>query len=505
MDSKLVPVDPFDLVIFGGGGDLALRKLLPALFYRDIDAQLPLDSRILAVGRSPMSRDDFLASVLASIIAQQDSGLDPENREVESPTALPASLEQAWRQFSTRLSYVALDALDPSTWTALIEQLAGHEEKIRAVYLATPPDLFGPIAKGMHTNGLIVEKMRIVLEKPVGEDYESACAINSEVGSYFSEQQIFRIDHYLGKETVQNLLALRFGNSMFEPLWRREVIDHVQITVAEELGVGNRIDFYDDIGALRDMVQNHLMQLVCLVAMEPPSSLADDAVRDEKLKVLRALKKITADEVRSRTVRGQYRAGAIAGTAVPGYTEELDGESETETFVALKIEIDNWRWSGVPFYIRTGKRLPTKHSEIAIQFKEVPHAIFDDTNSEALPNRLSILLQPDEGVKLRIMAKEPGPGGFNLKPVSLDLSFEETFGQRYRDAYERLLIEVLRGNPALFMRRDEIETAWQWVDGVVAGWQESRQKLDTYVAGSWGPPTASLLLDRDGHHWEVDT
>ncbi len=369
-------------------------------------------------------------------------------------------------------------------------------------YLATPPVLFGPVAQGFKINSLMTENMRIVLEKPVGDNHAFAKTINDEVGAYFRENQIFRIDHYLGKETVQNLLALRFGNSLFEPLWRREVVDHVQITVAEDLGVDNRIEFYNGIGALRDMVQNHLLQLVCLVAMEPPGSFDDDAVRDEKLKVLRALKPITASRVTSNTVRAQYSAGAIGGTAVPGYAEQLSTEALTETFVALKIEVDNWRWSGVPFYLRTGKRLAAKHSEIVIQFKPVPHAIFDNAHHDTVPNRLSIMLQPNEGVKLTIMVKEPGLGGFKLKPVSLDLSFEETFGVRYPDSYERLLIEVMRGNPALFVRRDEIETAWQWIDGIIAGWEESRQKLETYVAGSWGPTASSMMLDRDGRSWQ---
>jgi len=485
--AKLIPVGLFDLIIFGGSGDLALRKLLPALYHRDVDGQFPAGSRIIAVGRSSMSQEGYLELV---------------------NTALSANLSEAdqdpvkLRQFMKRLQYVELDALQPNTWQPLVAVLAEYENRIRAIYLATPPSLFGPIAKGFSANNLMTEDMRIVLEKPVGHDYESARAINDEVGGCFSENQIFRIDHYLGKETVQNLLALRFGNSLFEPLWRREVIDHVQITVAEELGVGNRVDFYDDIGALRDMVQNHLMQLVCLVAMEPPSSLDDDAVRDEKIKVLRALKPITGDAVKSNTVRAQYARGASGGEVVKGYIEELGGTTDTETFVALKMEIDNWRWSGIPFYVRTGKRLPLKHSEILIQFKPVPHAIFDNSSYETQPNRLSIMLQPDEGVKLSIMAKEPGPGEFELRPVSLDLSFEETFGVRYRDAYERLLIEVLRGNPALFMRRDEIESAWRWIDGILAGWRDSRQKVESYAAGTWGPTAASMMLDRAGRSWQ---
>ncbi len=485
--AQLVPADPFDLIIFGGSGDLALRKLLPALFHRDGDEQLSSDSRIIAIGRRPLTPDAYVAAVKEALQAGLEEDLD----------------ESQWQRFSNRLHYLDLDASDHSSWSNLQALLAGHEAKVRAIYLATAPALFGPVAQGFKANQLMTDDMRIVLEKPVGNDYASARAINDQVGTCFSEQQIFRIDHYLGKETVQNLLALRFGNSLFEPLWRREVIDHVQITVAEELGVGNRIEFYNATGTLRDMVQNHLLQLLCLVAMEPPSSLEDDAVRDEKLKVLRALKPIRAADVNTHTVRAQYTAGAINGTAVPGYQEELDAATDTETFVALKVEIDNWRWSGVPFYLRTGKRLPTKHSEIVIQFKPVPHAIFDEAHYTTQPNQLSIMLQPNEGVQLKVMAKEPGPGGFNLKPVSLDLSFEEAFGIRYPDAYERLLMEVLRGNPALFMRRDEIETAWRWIDQIRAGWGEAHQEVEDYVAGSWGPTASALLLDRDGRSWQA--
>jgi glucose-6-phosphate 1-dehydrogenase len=406
-----------------------------------------------------------------------------------------------WRDFVRRIDYVTLEIEDLASWSGLVSRLQGREEVIRVFYLATPPSLFGSVAQGIQSSGLMSANMRIVLEKPLGHDFDSARQINDEIGACFSENQIFRIDHYLGKETVQNLLALRFGNSILEPLWRREVVDHVQITVGEELGVGNRIDFYDDIGALRDMVQNHLMQLICLVAMEPPGSLDDDAVRDEKIKVLRALKPIRGADLGIKTVRGQYQGGALAGKVVPGYVEELGANSKTETFVALKLEIDNWRWSGIPFYVRTGKRMPLKHSEIVIQFKPVPHSIFDDKSHLTEPNRLSIMLQPDEGVKLSLMVKEPGPGEFSLKPVALDLSFEETFGIRYSDSYERLVIEVLRGNPALFMRRDEIESAWRWIDDILEGWQEQNQKLHLYSAGTWGPSSAEMLLERDGRQW----
>jgi glucose-6-phosphate 1-dehydrogenase len=488
--AKLVPVELFDLIIFGGTGDLAMRKLLPAMYHRDGDGQIIGDSRIIAVGRSPLSLDAYLKDV--------EEALRKNLAEGEFDAA-------RWKAFSKRIKYVDADALAHDKWVDLNELLKGYEERTRVAYLATAPSLFGPIAKGLRYNKLITDQSRIVLEKPLGRDLASASDINDEVGDCFDENQIYRIDHYLGKETVQNLLALRFANSLFEPLWRRGAIDHVQITVAEDLGVGGRIDFYDNVGALRDMVQNHILQLVCLTAMEPPSSLHYDAVRDEKIKVLRALRPFDADMVRASTVRGRYGSGAVGGEAVKGYEQELgDAKSNTETFVALKLEIDNWRWSNVPFYVRTGKRLKEKQSEIVVQFQDVPHSIFHEQEYNVSPNRLTIRLQPDEGVQLSLMAKEPGPGGFELRPVSLDLSFEETFGLRYPDAYERLLMEVLRGNPALFMRRDEVDEAWKFVDGIIAGWEKSKQKVESYVAGSWGPSASSLLLDRDGRSWYAD-
>ncbi len=489
--AQFIPVDCFDLVIYGGTGDLAMRKLLPALYHRVRDGQVSADSRIIAVGRSPMKLNAYRKEVEASVQrALGDEKID----------------KSQWRDFAARLHYVHADALDHKEWGELRAILKGYEDRIRVVYLATSPSLFGPIATGFRVNGLLTDDIRIVLEKPLGRDSESARKINDEVGQSFAENQVYRIDHYLGKETVQNLLALRFANSLFEPQWRRGVVDHVQITVAEDLGVGGRIEFYDEVGALRDMVQNHLMQLLCLVAMEAPASLEHESVRDEKLKVLRALRPITAEQVKTHTVRGQYAAGAIDGVTVPGYLEELEsGQSNTETFVALKVDIENWRWSGVPFYLRTGKRMKSKHSEIIVQFQHVPHSIFEDLVDDIEPNRLTIRLQPDEGVKLHVMAKEPGPGGFDLRPVSLDLSFEETFGVRYPDAYERLLMEVLRGRPALFMRRDEVEAAWAWVDQVVAGWAESKQKAESYLSGSWGPTSSSLLMDRDGRQWHPES
>ena len=488
--AELVPVDTFDLIIFGGTGDLAMRKLLPALYHRDCDGQLTADSRIIAASRGALSRDEYLAIVEESLRSNLAEGDFDDSH---------------WQSFKERLHYVQADAFEHDQWGALVDMLAGREDRVRVAYLATAPSLFGTLATGLKTNGLVTDSGRIVLEKPLGRDLESAREINTAVGECFREDQIYRIDHYLGKETVQNLLALRFGNSLFEPLWRRSAIDHVQFTVAEDLGVGGRVEFYDGVGALRDMVQNHLLQLVCLFAMEPPSSLDQNAVRDEKMKVLRSLKPISADDAKANTVRGQYGEGAIKGETVAGFVDELsDKDSTTETFVALKLEIENWRWSGVPFYLRTGKRLKAKHSEIVVQFQDVPHSIFPEQQYNVSPNLLRIRLQPDEGVQLSVMAKEPGPGGFDLRPVSLDLSFAETFGVRYPDAYERLLMEVLRGNPALFMRRDEVEAAWEWIDGIIDAWDVSKQKVESYVSGSWGPAASAMMLDRDGRAWHQE-
>ncbi len=489
--AQIIPVDLFDIVVFGGTGDLALRKLMPSLFLRDRDAQIPAESRIFGVSRSDLTSADYTARLRAGL----ERHLDPADLE-----------EEVWQRFSARITHVKLDATKPDGWDGLVEGLKGGEERARVFYLATSPDLFGPICHNLKAAGVVTPQARVVLEKPIGRDLDSACRINDEVGTVFSEDQIFRIDHYLGKETVQNLMALRFANSLFEPLWTSASIDHIQITVAEKIGVEGRGGYYDRSGALRDMVQNHLLQLLCLVAMEPPVRLDKDSVRDEKLKVLQALRPIAGSDIGVKTVSGQYRSGAVDGHPVPAYQDELDSdeESRTETFVVIKAEVENWRWAGVPFYLRTGKRMPKRSSEIIIQFRPVPHSIFEAGAGEVAANRLVIRLQPDEGVTLNLMTKDPGPGGLRLRSAPLNLSFAETFKVRYPDAYERLLMDVVRGNPTLFMRRDEVEAAWSWVEPILAGWESAAEKPKAYTAGTWGPSAAIALIERDGRTWHDD-
>jgi glucose-6-phosphate 1-dehydrogenase len=486
--AHFVPADPFDLVIFGGTGDLSQRKLLPALYHRDLDGQFSDDSRIFAVSRGDMARDEFVDFVRDALRRQL-----AENEFDEA----------TWQRFSRRLQFQQLDVTTAEGWDGLGAALAKEPNHIRVFYLATLPSLYGSTASNLARAGLTNGRSRIVLEKPVGSDFATARAINDEVGRVFAENQVFRIDHYLGKETVQNLAALRFANSLFEPLWCHAAVDHVQITVAEDLGIGNRAEFYDRTGALRDMVQNHMLQLLCLVAMEPPISLNHEELRNEKIKVLKALRPITPESVKQVTVRGQYTAGAVAGELVKGYQEELEQgtASDTETFVAIKAEIDNWRWADTPFYLRTGKRLASKSSEIVLQFRPVAHSIFSRESGELEPNRLVIRLQPNEGVQLGIVTKEPGPGGFRLRTLPLNLSFSDTYQRRYPDAYERLLMEILRGDPALFMHRDEVERAWQWIDGIIDSWRHSDMKTQAYMAGTWGPTDAVRLLDRDRREW----
>jgi len=487
---KIIPVATFDCVVFGATGDLTLRKLLPALYYRFRDGQMPADSRVIAAARSNLTDDTYrerASKALREHVARED--LDAEMA----------------RHFCRQLCYVRLDATDPDgDWQTLKDVL--DPDRVRVFYLATSPDLYGRICRNLGEHDLVSEQSRVVLEKPIGHDLASAQEINDEVGAVFSEAQTFRIDHYLGKETVQNLLALRFANTIFERLWNADVIDHVQITVAETVGVEERGGYYDHSGALRDMVQNHMLQLLCLVAMDPPVSLDADRVRDEKLKVLRALRPFEPHEALTMTVRGQYAHGAIDGQPVPGYISDLKGpeSSTTETFVALKADVRTWRWANVPFYLRTGKRLPQKVSEIVIQYRALPFSIFPADAAEWTPNKLIIRLQPEEGMRLAMMTKDPGPGGLRLSPTALDIRFEKTFGMRFPDAYERLLMDTVRGNATLFMRRDEVEAAWAWVEPLLEAWGSRPDVPRPYSAGTWGPTAAIALIERDGRTWHED-
>ncbi len=482
---QMIAVDPFDLVIFGGTGDLAMRKLLPALFRRFADGQVPASSRIVGVARSHDSDENYRGLVRDAI-----------KRAVKNAD------EHLLEQFLPLVHYFGLDATLDAGWDQFATDLKAHTGKINVFYLSTSPNLFVGICNRLREHGLNGNGARVVIEKPIGNDLASATQINDAVGSAFAEKQVFRIDHYLGKETVQNLLALRFGNILFEPLWNAAHIDHVQITVAETVGLEKRASYYDTAGALRDMVQNHILQLLCMVAMEAPASLDADAVRDEKLKVLRSLKPIHQNNAILHSVRGQYRAGASEGAPARGYLEDLGKPtSSIETFVALKAEVDNWRWAGVPFYLRTGKRLPERVSEIVVQFRSIPHSIFAAGAGPIAPNRLVLRLQPDEAVTLSLMIKSPGPGGLRLQEVPLDMSFAEAFGIAQPDAYERLLLDVVRGNLTLFMRRDEVEAAWTWIDPILAAWQASPEPPKPYTAGTWGPSAAVALIERDGRTW----
>ena len=486
MSSQIIPVEPFDYVVFGGTGDLAERKLLPALFHRQLAGQLTEPTRIIGASRTAMTHEEYRKFTLDAL---QEHLKAEELDEAEVA------------KFLERIYYISVDAKSDQGWEDLKKLLDQGKDIVRAFYLAVSPSIFGDIADKIRDHKLITKSTRIVVEKPIGRDLASAQILNDTIGKVFKEDQIFRIDHYLGKETVQNLMALRFANALYEPLWNSAHIDHVQITVAESVGLEGRVTYYDKAGALRDMVQNHILQLLCLVAMEAPSSLDAEAVRDEKLKVLRSLKPITPTNVEKQTVRGQYRAGASAGGAVNGYQEELGATSDTETFVAIKAEINNWRWAGVPFYLRTGKRLATRMSEIVIAFKPIPHSIFGENAGRIEANKLVIRLQPDEGVRQWLMIKDPGPGGMRLRHVSLDMSFAQAFDVRNPDAYERLLMDVIRSNQTLFMRRDEVEAAWNWCDPILKSWEEIGQKAQGYTSGTWGPSQAIALIERDGRTW----
>jgi len=476
MVSRVIPVNPFDLVLFGATGDLAQRKILPGLYHRFEVGQMPEDARIIGTARSDMDSEAFREQIRASM-------------KEFAPEFKKDVLERFFRQ----VEYVPVDAMGEAGWTKLAQAL--RPDVVRAFYLSVSPNLFSGIAQRLNDHSMATPESRIVVEKPFGHDLASAKALNQGLRACFEEHQIYRIDHYLGKETVQNLMALRFANSLFEPLWNSTHIDNVQITVAETVGVEGRGAYYDQSGAMRDMVQNHLVQLLCLTAMEPPSKFSPNAVRDEKVKVIEALEPVDPKDI----ARGQYRAEHGVG----GYVDHVGNPaSRTESFIALKVHLGNWRWAGVPFYLRTGKRLRARESEIAVFFRDPPHTIFPNVGP-LRGNVLVIRLQPDEGITLRTTIKDPGPGGFRLSDVSLDMSFAEALGAEASapDAYERLIMDVIRGDQTLFMRGDEAEAAWAWVDPIIQGWEDCGDRPSRYDQGSSGPEEALMLLHRDGRRW----
>jgi glucose-6-phosphate 1-dehydrogenase len=475
----------FDIVLFGSTGDLVTRKLLPSLYSAHIHKTINAKGRIFTLGRKDLTNEEYYEFAYAKI-KQYVGKID----------------KSAWDDFCKRIQYLKIEAATESDYQILYNAL--NHDVINIYYLSTDPSLFKTICLNLANAKLNHPKSRIVLEKPLGNNLETSNDINDFVSKFFTEKQIFRIDHYLGKESVQNLLAIRFGNTMFEALWRRQWISSIQITIAEKLGVGSRGAFYDKTGALRDMLQNHLLQLLCIVAMEPPISLEPDTVRNEKLKVLQSLKPFTEEMVLNNVISGQYKSGTIDGVHVNGYLNEenIPEHSHTETFVALKAEIQNWRWAGVPFYLRTGKRLQEQMAEIVIQFKDIPVKIFP-FSANNFANRLIIKLQPDETVQLYFLAKQPGDTN-DLKPVYLDLDFNKMFTNRRNESYERLLLDVIAGNLTLFVRHDEQEAAWKWVEPILNTWKKLNYAPKLYTSGTWGPATASALLARDGVSWHEE-
>ena len=476
------------LLLFGATGDLARRMLLPSLYGLDSDELLPPDLRIIGTARTQLDDAAFRDRADAALREHLPEGFYSDD---------------VARRFLARLHYVSVDIKQPADFARLAETVGDPCNGV-AIFLSTAPSLFKPTIDGLESAGLACPTVRMALEKPLGTDLQSSREINDAVAAAFPEDRTFRIDHYLGKETVQNLIALRFANLLFEPLWNAAHIDHVQITVAETIGLEGRGDYYDQSGALRDMVQNHMLQLLALVAMEPPTDFNATAVRDEKVKVLRALRPITAADAEANSVIGQYTRGAIDGQPVPGYAEEIGHDSNTETFVALKAQIDNWRWKGVPFYLRTGKRMPMRDTEIFIQFRDVPYSIFASRGATTRPNKLIIGLQPEESIELRLMAKTPGLDreGVRLREIPLDIGLANAFSEyRRRIAYERLLLDLIEGDPTLFVRRDEVEAQWTWIDGIRAAWTEKRMTPRPYAAGTWGPSAAIALTERDGISW----
>ncbi len=487
--------EPGVVVIFGASGDLTRRKIVPALYDLAAQRRLPMEFAVVGISRTKMSHDEFRERLRKALEEQRPGQVS----------------EEVWDSFSKGIFYLPGDSKDPATY----EELKGFLKKLddergtegnRAFYMASSPSLFPTIVERLGEAGMSREEdghySRIVIEKPFGRDLKSARELNNDIREHFREDQIYRIDHYLGKETVQNILALRFSNGIFEPIWNQHYVDHVQITVAEDIGVGTRGAFYEEAGALRDIVQNHMMQVLCLTAMEPPVAFDAESVREEKVKVLKAVRPIPRDEVKNVAVRGQYDRGWVFGKEVRGYREEDDvaPDSETETYVALKLYVDNWRWAGVPFYVRTGKRLPKKATEIAIQFHKTPHTPFSGNDTQGLePNLLVIRIQPEEGVSLKIGAKVPG-SGFEIRSVNMDLLYGTAFSKEVPDAYQRLLLDMLLGDPTLFIRADEAEGAWRILEPVMESWAQDGE-VAHYPAGTWGPEEADKLLARDGREW----
>ena len=478
-------LNTFDLYLFGGTGDLSNRKLIPAMFRQETLGNIDDTSQIIGIGSRDLSAEEYISMVNESLNKYY---IDFEQQK------------DAWLKFAKRLQYIKLDINSNEDW----KNINNVSDSVAVVYyLATPPNLYKKISSALNDNDLIKDNCRIVVEKPIGSDLETAKDINNSLSLGFKENQIYRIDHYLGKEAVQNLLALRFANTIFEKSWSSSAIDHIQITVAEDLGVEDRGGYYDETGALRDMVQNHLLQILCLIAMEPPVSIQSESVRDEKLKVLKSLAPFTSDNIAVNSVRAQYLEGISKGEAACSYLDEegVDSKNQTETFVALKLEINNWRWSGVPFYLRTGKRMQSKSSEIVVRYKTVPHNIFSK-GAHLEPDQLVLRIHPDEGIDLKLNTKRPGVSGYDLENLPLDLNLNEYHEIGHQDCYERLLLDVIKGNPSLFVRRDEIEASWKWIDNIINLWKSEDVPMEEYISGGWGPSNADLLIKRDFRTWK---
>ena len=478
-------LNTFNLYLFGGTGDLSNRKLIPAMFRQETLGNIDKESQIIGLGSREISKEEYTQIVKNSLEKYFPSFKDNE---------------EAWTRFGQRLNYIKLDISSSEDW----KNIKNIPKDMPVVYyLATPPNLYKQISTSLKENNLIEDNCRVVVEKPIGSNLETAQDINNSLSAGFDESQIYRIDHYLGKEAVQNLLALRFANTIFEKSWSNSAIDHIQITVAEDLGVEDRGGYYDETGALRDMVQNHLLQILCLIAMEPPVSIQSESVRDEKLKVLKSLAPFTEETIGINSVRAQYLDGISKGEAACAYIDEegVNAENNTETFVALKLEINNWRWTGVPFYLRTGKRMHSKSSEIVVRYKAVPHNIFSKEAS-LKADQLVLRIHPDEGIDLKLNTKKPGVSGYDLEELPLDLNLHDYHELGHQDCYERLLLDVIRGNPSLFVRRDEIEASWKWIDNIINLWESEEVPMEEYISGGWGPSNADLLLKRDFRSWK---